>query len=282
MTNRGDPGQEKGPIEQQLEFQRRILTLESEIRSARLKNILAGAIVTLIFLTYAIAILGIPTVGIATYATYGRVDLGIFNRVAIPVSTICAITCGVLKVNLVEISDFERIDVAERKLELSIARERRRLYAASIELDIVTQRHIYKETIPSTVEDFRKSSARYRRIHNGFQSIIILGSFAMTTLAAMATEIDWVTVGVSFAVGAASGFTGYFKFKERGFYLQQSADAIEQEVDAASLNIGPYKGQGRDEALGLFTERVEALKVEQRKREQQLDQPSDRSEQGSA
>ncbi|MFC9245107.1 SLATT domain-containing protein [Streptomyces sp. NPDC057136] len=278
VVSRDTTGPEKGPIEQQLEFQRRILTLESELRGAKLQNAIASAMATLLFLTYAIAIIGIPAIGIATYATYGRVDLGMFNRIGIPVTVVCVIASFVLKESLVEFSDFARVDVAERRLELSLAKERRRLYAASIELDIVTQRHIYKETIPSTVEDFRRGSAQYRRIHNGFQSVIILGSFAMTALSAMAN--DWASVGVSFSVGVASGFAGYFKFKERGFYLQQSADAIEQEVDAASLNIGPYKGKSKDEALGLFTERVEALKVEQRKREQQLDQPSDRSEGG--
>ena len=34
---------------------------------------------------------------------------------------------------------------------------------------------------------------------------------------------------MTFAVGIASGFMGYFKYKERSFYLQQTADAIESE-----------------------------------------------------
>jgi hypothetical protein len=76
-------------------------------------------------------------------------------------------------------------------------------------------------------------------------------------------------------VTISAGFTGYFKYRERSFNLQQTADNIEQEYTAVSLTIGPYKGKLPQEALVLFAERVEALKVEQRKREQQLEQPPD-------
>lgn len=278
MSSRGARGQEQGPIEQQLDFQRKILTLEAEIRDAHRDNFISISLGVAVFCIWSVALLGIPGICIATYATYGHVDLGFFNRIAIPIAALCAIASLVLKFNLVELSDFERTNIAEKKLELSLAKERRRLYAANIDLDVSTQRHIYRETIPVLSEEFRRGSARYRRIHNGFQSVTIVGSFVMTALASMTDDVNWLSVGVSFAVGIASGFTGYFKFKERGFYLQQSADAIDQEVDAASLSIGAYKGKGKDESLQLFTERVEAIKVEQRKRQQQLDQPSDRSE----
>ena len=55
--------------------------------------------------------------------------------------------------------------------------------------------------------------------------------------------------------------------------LRQTADAIEHEYNAAELGIRRYKALGYDEALTLLAEEVECLREEQRKREQQLEQP---------
>lgn len=78
-----------------------------------------------------------------------------------------------------------------------------------------------------------------------------------------------------FAVDVAAGFTGYFKFRERSFYLQQTSDSIYQELSAVGLGIGRHKGKTEPEAMTEFTEQVELLKIEQRKRQQQLEQPSE-------
>ncbi|MBL1101533.1 hypothetical protein [Streptomyces coffeae] len=59
---------------------------------------------------------------------------------------------------------------------------------------------------------------------------------------------------------------------------RETADAIEEEVNAVTLGIGPYRdfGPSQDqEALKLFTQRVEDHRNEQRRRQQQLDQPAD-------
>ncbi|WP_327425768.1 MULTISPECIES: SLATT domain-containing protein [unclassified Streptomyces] len=85
---------------------------------------------------------------------------------------------------------------------------------------------------------------------------------------------------ISFAITVVAMFTGYYKFRERSYFLQQTADAIEEEVNAVRLGIGPYSeyGPGReDEALKLFTQRVEDHRNEQRRRQQQLDQPADQT-----
>ena len=131
----------------------------------------------------------------------------------------------------------------------------------------------------------RVSSKRYRRVHNWFQAIIIIGSLGTTTLAGLESyypALRWGTIGLSFSVGISAGFTGYFKFRERSFYLQQTADSIEQEFSSVQLRIGPYSGASDDEVLRIFAERVENLKDEQRKREQQLDQPSQRRDGASS
>ncbi|MFC9608037.1 hypothetical protein ACFTTN_31910 [Streptomyces niveus] len=75
-------------------------------------------------------------------------------------------------------------------------------------------------------------------------------------------------------------FTGYYKFRERSYFLQQTADAIEEEANAVRLGIGHYSEYGRSqagEALKLFTQRVEQHRNEQRRRQQQLDQPADQA-----
>ncbi|MGR8012204.1 hypothetical protein [Streptomyces hypolithicus] len=71
-----------------------------------------------------------------------------------------------------------------------------------------------------------------------------------------------------------------YKFRECSYFLQQAADAIEEEANAVPLGIGPYSecGAGREgEALKLFTQRVEEHRNEQRRRQQQLDQPADQA-----
>ncbi|KUL48973.1 hypothetical protein ADL28_27595 [Streptomyces violaceusniger] len=93
---------------------------------------------------------------------------------------------------------------------------------------------------------------------------------------------QWLTVGLSLAVGLAAGFMGYFKFRERSFYLQQTADLIEQEVNAMTLGIADYSGMNRQESLARLVERVEVFRNEQRRRQQQLDQPVEEQVAGSA
>lgn len=142
----------------------------------------------------------------------------------------------------------------------------------------------YKETVQDTVAQYRKESNRYRNIHNFFQGIIIIGSVLVTSATSaigfgfgfgIGDIFKWIAPLISILVTISAGFTGYFKYRERSFNLQQTADNIEQEYTAVNLTIGPYKGKSPQEALVLFAERVEALKEEQRKREQQLEQPPD-------
>ncbi|MFB7225720.1 SLATT domain-containing protein [Streptomyces sp. NPDC056227] len=110
----------------------------------------------------------------------------------------------------------------------------------------------------------------------------MIGSASTTTIAALDTgkELTWQSVTltvISFAITVAAMFTGYYKFRKRSYFLQQTADAIEEEANAVTLGIGPYSEVGEVEALKLFTQRVEGHRNEQRRRQQQLDQPSDQA-----
>ncbi|MEU1125598.1 DUF4231 domain-containing protein [Streptomyces sp. NPDC005899] len=151
--------------------------------------------------------------------------------------------------------------------------------------DLDDRRKLYREEVTAAIEQYQADSRKYRAIHNGLQTLIMIGSASTTTIAALDTgkELSWQSVTltvISFAITVAAMFTGYYKFRERSYFLQQTADAIEEEANAVRLGIGPYSeyGPGReDEALKLFTQRVEDHRNEQRRRQQQLDQPADQA-----
>jgi hypothetical protein len=127
------------------------------------------------------------------------------------------------------------------------------------------------------IEDYRVEAQRNRRVHNGFQSVIIIGSIVTTSVTSAIGRdtiiFKWAAVALSITVGVSAGFTGYFKFRERAMNSRQTADAIEREQNAVTLGIRHYRDLPKDEALARFAEEVESLREEQQKREQQLDQP---------
>ena len=169
-------------------------------------------------------------------------------------------------------------DVSAIELALEVAQERKRLEAITLINLLDTRQHIYRDGVPAEIERYRNESKYYRRIHNTLQGVIIIGALAastLTSLIASVPQVRWFAVGTTFSVGVAAGFTGYFKFRERSFYLQQTSDSIDQELSAVGLGIGRYKAKAEDDALTEFTEQVELLKIEQRKRQQQLEQPSE-------
>ncbi|GAA2367349.1 hypothetical protein GCM10010417_31400 [Streptomyces carpaticus] len=55
--------------------------------------------------------------------------------------------------------------------------------------------------------------------------------------------------------------------------LQQTADSIDQENQAFTLGIRRYKGLNPNRASAEFAEVVEMLREEQRKKDLQLEQP---------
>ncbi|MGW9299472.1 hypothetical protein ACWHA3_01425 [Streptomyces cyaneofuscatus] len=80
-------------------------------------------------------------------------------------------------------------------------------------------------------------------------------------------------IGLTMLVAICAGITGFYKFRERSFNLQQTADSIEEHANAFHLALPPYDNTDPAVNLALLTARVETLRVEQRRREQQLDQP---------
>ena len=166
----------------------------------------------------------------------------------------------------------------ESELELEIARLRdeRKVVAGDAGTDIKVRRIAYRNEAYEDIDKFRDDSARYRRVNNILQGVLIVGSLAATGAAAITGEVPnvrWATLGITFLVGIASGFMGYFKYKERSFYLQQTADAIETEWEAVEVGVGKYENKEEPQRLAIFVEEVHRLKAEQKKREQNLEQP---------
>jgi hypothetical protein len=141
---------------------------------------------------------------------------------------------------------------------------------------VLAEQKRYRDELPEVISQYRDEANRYRRVHNRLQSVIIIGSVltsAITTASVSFEEVRWVAVGISAIVGLAAGFTGYFKYRDRSFNLQQTADAIEREVESVELRVGKYSKMAARDAYMVFATVVESLRDEQNKRQQQLDQP---------
>jgi uncharacterized protein HemX len=136
----------------------------------------------------------------------------------------------------------------------------------------------YREDTADVVDAYRIEANKYRRVSNRLQAVIIIGSIVTSTLATASVvqeQFRWLTVVISVLVGISAGFTGYFKYRERSFNLQQTADAIEREYYSVVLRVGRYKGKTEADAYADFANAVEGLREEQNKRQQQLEQPPD-------
>jgi MFS family permease len=201
---------------------------------------------------------------------------------AIPIAIAFCIASYLLKRNPggpATLANGDKVRLSEGELELELARHRdtRKLVVASADVPSKVRRITYKEDAYADIDQLRTESKGYRRVNNILQGILIIGSLAATGASAIATELPivrWVTVGITFLVGISSGFMGYFKYKERSFYLQQTADAIESEWEAVEIGVGRYKRiDDEEERLAEFVEEVHRLKSEQKKRQQNLEQP---------
>lgn len=173
-----------------------------------------------------------------------------------------------------------KIRVTIRKIHIVYRRvksERGYPGSSSDDVDkVLAEQKRYRDELPEVISQYRDEANKYRKVHNRLQSVIIIGSVltsAVTTASVSFAEVRWVAVGISAVVGLAAGFTGYFKYRERSFNLQQTADAIEREVESVELRVGKYANMDERKAYMNFASTVESLRDEQNKRQQQLDQP---------
>ncbi|MFI2077940.1 DUF4231 domain-containing protein [Streptomyces triculaminicus] len=258
-----------GPVERLLGFKEDILRAQEAIRVRRIQ-------LRLIRLFTLTSIAGPLSIYLLTASTWRSIDMKPYNLIAGPLSVASIIVLGYL-LHLEEIREEEENQTVQRlELDLELAEERRRLYASQVGLSLNQRQYAYKEDIAGGLQAYRRQSSHYRRVHNAFQAVIIIGSYATTAAASFAdtpAPWKWITVGISFSVGTAAGFTGYYKYRERGYYLQKTADDIEHQENAFDLGIYPYDGDDPEANLSRLAREVESLRVEQKRREQELDQP---------
>lgn len=177
------------------------------------------------------------------------------------------------------ISDWKNLP--ELELEFSLLREARRSRPALSAIDYQSQ---FKDDVLFYIEEQRANGSRNRNANHVVQVTTIVGSLAATAVSSLSyafNGIQWMTIILTFVVGVASGLAAYFKYKDRSFYAQQTANAIEQELTAYRLHIARYKRiEDPEEAQIEFLQEVHRLQVEQKNREQNLDEPTRKTAEG--
>ncbi|WP_235438100.1 DUF4231 domain-containing protein [Kitasatospora griseola] len=145
--------------------------------------------------------------------------------------------------------------------------------------------HEYRESVVEIRDSYRQGAAKYRNRHNFFQVSVLVGSILTSVFTTASAEDDgwrWIAVALSATVSISAGVITYFKFRERSMNLQQTADALDMEIQSLNLGIRRYKRLPPEDAAACFAEEVERLKEEQRKKELQLEQPPEAQQRDAA
>jgi len=148
-------------------------------------------------------------------------------------------------------------------------------------LSVHEQLELYKDEIFQVTDKYTKRANRNRNYYYILQLIIIFASLLVTGLTSGLTNLvyilhlPWITPLISFMVSFLTAMVTLFRPKERGYNLQQTADAIEYEIACANRRIYGYKGLDIGQVYTKLAEEIERLRNEQRKRQQQLEQASE-------
>ncbi|MFD5344279.1 SLATT domain-containing protein [Streptomyces anulatus] len=236
--------------------------------------------------TLACALTLLVSLVVITVHTWGERDMRLANWLGLPVVAVLAIAGGLIVDNYryvtvtdearTEANAEKRLYISDLRFDLEVAEEQRLSIAVSTARPVHERRYAYRDAIPAEVERLRTEGLRYRRWHNGFQWLLILCSAAITAVAALYDPPQpgkGLLIGLGATMSVITSAMGYYKFRERSFNLQQTADSIAQHLSALDLSIAPYGDVDEAQNLMRFAETVELLRDEQRKREQQLDQP---------
>ncbi|WBB95205.1 DUF4231 domain-containing protein [Solwaraspora sp. WMMA2080] len=243
-------------------------------------------------ITYSIVLLSAFT--LAALLAYS-VAIGLWRDQPVVTRYVGLTALLILCVSMGRLAIKNRRNIVELDFNVRNLNHDRQSAAARIPSDSIESLRIYREASQDIVAQFRTRATRNLRTHNTVQAIIIVGSIAAsTTTAVMAGEhpLSWFSTGLTAFVSITAGLAAYFKFRERGYNLQSTADDIEKHYNAIQFRLHEYaevahdtqSGEPAEEAaeatrLRLFAENVERLREEQRKRELQLEQsPGQREE----
>jgi hypothetical protein len=261
--------------EELLEINRSLLELDRRLSRARVTRRLVR------FAIFALPVLAFGAFALSLSPLFDvwKKLIGVPIGIAIVVLVLGLIGYAVWRF---EDADGSSLEIPEDvEFKITVLREQKAQLLSENSHSVKLRQYAYHQEIASDLDRLRRGAAYYRRINNYLQAAIIVGSLAATSITSLALAretLRWASVGTTFVVGLAAGFTGYFKFRERSFYLQQTADAVEHERNCFDLGIGRYRGRVAEEALAELVEEVERLRAEQRKREQNIDQPPERND----
>lgn len=148
-------------------------------------------------------------------------------------------------------------------------------------LTIQEQSELYKDSLRQVIEEYQRKANLNRWTYFSIQMVIIGCSLLVGGLTSGLNNFISIFGNhllapiLSFTVSFLTAIITLFRPRERGFNLQQTADAIQYEIDCATRRIYGYKGLQTDDIYVRLCEEVERLRNEQRKRQQQLEQASD-------
>jgi hypothetical protein len=134
----------------------------------------------------------------------------------------------------------------------------------------------HAERLPLLIATYRTQANRYRQQFVIVQVIVIILSVAVTSLSGgwldRYISLPWTIPVGSGLISLFSTFLLFFKPREKGTNLQETADAMDLEFKACGLGIEPYAGLDEEKALLLLAKRTEDLRKDQLQRQQQLEQ----------
>lgn len=148
-------------------------------------------------------------------------------------------------------------------------------------LSIEEQYELYKGELLQAIREYQRKANRNRWVYFIMQIIIIACSLFVGSLTSGLTSFigifgnHWIAPTFSYTVSFLTAMVTLFRPRERGYNLQQTADAIQYEIDCANRHIYGYKGLSNENTYNKLAEEVEKLRNEQRKRQQQLEQASE-------
>ena len=149
----------------------------------------------------------------------------------------------------------------------------------------LSSQEAFHATLDETIGLYQKDAKFWKYCNTLSQLAIIILSILVASLTSglgKTAQLSWVnsswlTPILSIMISILTGIMGYFKFRDRGYNAQLTADAIEAEKKDFDLGINDYEGK-KEEMRSTFTKRIQYLITEQNKRQLQLEQNSDAGE----
>jgi DNA-binding transcriptional MerR regulator len=201
------------------------------------------------------------------------------------VAVVAAIVFLVLSINLFTTDGFHALRRIKELTKLKLKIEQMEVVIRILQqqqetrLTVEEKTELYKDTLRQVIQEYQRNANFNRWTYFIIQMLIIACSLLVGGLT---SGLNISIFGnhllapiLSFVVSFLTAVITLFRPRERGFNLQQTADAIQYEIDCSSKKIYGYKGLTNEERFIRLSEEVERLRNEQRKRQQQLEQASD-------